>query len=126
MITKKTQLECIIIIVDEIKEQQFRRYKNMFDTTLFEKNDPKLAKKVKAIAKRLHIKGVVRISWIDAKSLVKKASNYFKELLAFENMENWKKDEKCYSYIINLLKENITFHRYMRLIKASNMLFNNR
>lgn len=97
----------------------------MLDTTLFEKNDPQLAKKVKEIAKRLHMKGIVRISWIDAKALVKKTSKYFKQLFAFDNMEDWKKDEKCYPYIINMLSEKITFYRYMELIIASNMLFNN-
>lgn len=97
----------------------------IFDTSLFEKNDPQLARQVKNIGKQLRTKGVVRISWIDAKALIKKTSEYFKNVFAFAHMENWKKDGKCYQYIMGLLAEKLTFCRFLQIIKASNILFNN-
>lgn len=97
----------------------------IFDTSLFEKNDPQLARQVKNIGKQLHTKGVVRISWIDAKALIKKTSECFKNVFAFAHMENWKKDGKCYEYIIKMLSEKLTFYRFIKILKATNILFNN-
>lgn len=92
-----------------------------FDTSLFEKNDKQLAKKVKALEKYFKGNKVVRLSWIAAKYLVKRTRVIIYEMSIF--IKN-KKDKVYYKYFINEAMKNFTPWRYIHIIRGANKFFN--
>lgn len=103
----------------------------IFDTSLFEKNDPKLAKEVKKIS--IYFKGVhdKKLSWIEAKHLVKNAHIIIQEINAFANTKpqnglDVNEFDKVYNYIKAQLNKAKTLSRFMALIKAGNRIYNNK
>lgn len=100
----------------------------IFDTSLFEENDPALAQEVKKIS--IYFKGIknMRLSWIDAKHLVKNALVIIQEInaLATTKEAKYKDCPKVFKAIKDRLNEANNLNRFMRVIKAGNTLYNNK
>ena len=102
-----------------------------FDTSLFEKNDKKLAKQVKKLSVVFDGVEDKKLTWIDAKSLVKKYAYYLKQIDMLANtMEKdieISEDEfhKVYDYLIVKLNETKSFRKFMQIVKAGNMIYGN-
>ena len=100
----------------------------IFDTSLFEKNDPELAEQVHKIS--IYFKGVQnkRLSWIDAKHLVKNALVIIQEInaLATTKEEKYNDCPKIFKAIKNCLNEAKNLNRFMNIIKAGNTLYGNK
>ena len=101
-----------------------------FDTTLFKKNDPQLAKQVEKLS--VFFEGVndVKISWIDAKVLVKKYSYYLKQIKALASVTKpvgLSENEfyRVYDYIKARLNECNGFRWFMQIVKAANRIYGN-
>ena len=92
-----------------------------FDTTLFEKNDSKLAKQVKALEKYFEGNKVVRLSWINAKYMVKRSKAIMYEMSLF--IKN-KEDKVYYKYFIEEATKNFKPWFYLHIIRSANTYFN--
>lgn len=92
-----------------------------FDTSIFENNDPELAKQVKELAKYFKGKKVVRLSWINAKYIVKRSKVIIYEMGVF--VKN-KADKVYYKYFINEAMKNFRPWRYIHIIRHANRFFN--
>lgn len=95
----------------------------IFDTRLFEKNDPNLAKQVKVLAKYFKGNGVIRISWIEAKFLVKRSRTIIYELTLFNKTVTEHEDKNYYDYYIMLALNNFRVWNYYKVIRKANMFF---
>lgn len=100
----------------------------IFDTSLFEENDPKLAEQVHKIS--IYFKGVQnkRLSWIDAKHLVNNALTIIQEInaLATTKEDKYKDYPKIFKAIKDRLNETNSLNRFMAIIKAGNTLYCNK
>lgn len=67
-----------------------------FDTSLFEKNDKKLANQVKDLGKKLKGEETVPLSWIDAKFIVKRSSVIIYDLKKFNELEELEHNDKIF------------------------------
>lgn len=95
-----------------------------FDTSLFEKNDKKLAKQVKAIEKYFKGDEVVRLSWIDAKYIVKRSFVIIYELTKFNELEELEHEDKnFYNYYLRIAQENFRPWHYYKIAKSANGFF---
>lgn len=95
-----------------------------FDTSLFAENDPQLAKQVDSISVYFDGMDEVRISWIDAKALVKRASSYMKEIEAFVNMlSNGRENVPYYRFLQEMSIENHDFRHFMSIVKMANKFY---
>lgn len=92
-----------------------------FDTSLFEKNDTELAKQVKDLEKYFKGDKVVRLSWINAKYIVKRSKVIMYEMSLF--IKN-KEDKVYYKYFINEATKNFRPWLYIHIIRSANMFFN--
>ena len=92
-----------------------------FDTSLFEKNDVELAKEVKSLEKYFKGDKVVRLSWINAKYIVKRSNAIIYEMSLF--VKN-KEDKVYYKYFINEAIKNFRPWFYIHVIRSANMFFN--
>lgn len=96
----------------------------IFDTTLFEKNDTELAKEVKSLEKYFKGDEVVRLSWIDAKYIVKRSFVIIYELKKFNELEELEHEDKnFYDYYLRLATKNFTPWHYHKIVSAANMFF---
>ena len=95
-----------------------------FDTSLFAVNDPQLAKQVENISVFFDGMDEVRISWIDAKALVKQASSYLKEIEAFVNMlSNGRENVPYYRFLQEMAIQKHEFRHFMSIVKMSNKFY---
>ena len=95
-----------------------------FDTSLFEKNDKKLAKEVKSLEKYFKGDKVVRLSWIDAKFIVKRSYAIIYELKKFNELEELEHEDKnFYNYYLRLAQENFRPWYYYKIAKSANRFF---
>ena len=95
-----------------------------FDTSLFEKNDKKLAKEVKSLEKYFKGDKVVRLSWIDAKFIVKRSYVIIYELKKFNELEELEHEDKnFYNYYFRLATKNFTPWHYLNIIRSANRFF---
>ena len=96
----------------------------IFDTTLFEKNDAELAKQVKALERYFNGDKVVRLSWIDAKYLVKRSFAIVYELTKLNELEELEhEDRNYYNYYLRLAQQNFRPWHYYKIAKAANGFF---
>ena len=97
-----------------------------FDTSLFEKNDKKLAKQVKELEKYFKGEEVVRLSWIDAKYIVKRSFVIIYELTKFNELEELEHEDKnFYNYYLRLATKNFTPWQYYKIVSVANRFFAN-
>lgn len=95
-----------------------------FDTSLFAANDPELAKQVAELPVYFEGMETVKISWIDAKALVKEASSYKKEIEAFISMLSHGKNNVPYYYVLERMAiEKQDFRYFMKIIKYCNNFY---
>lgn len=96
----------------------------IFDTTLFEKNDKKLAKQVKDIEKYFKGDEVVRLSWIDAKYIVRRSFVIVYELTKFNELEELEHEDKnFYNYYLRLAQKNFRAWHYYKIVSSANRFF---
>lgn len=93
----------------------------IFDTSIFEKNDPELAKKVKSFGKYFKGKKVVHLSWIDAKYIVKRSYAIIHELVLFNEINAEHEDKNYYNYYLMLAIKNFRVWNYYKVIRSANM-----
>ena len=95
-----------------------------FDTSLFEKNDKKLAKQVKDLEKYFKGEEVVCLSWIDAKYIVKRSFVIIYELTKFNELEELEHEDKnFYNYYFNLAVKNFRPWHYYKIAQSANRFF---
>lgn len=95
-----------------------------FDTTLFDKNDKKLAKQVKDLEKYFKGEKVVRLSWIDAKYIVKRSFVIIYELKKFNELEELEHEDKnFYNYYLRIAQEKFRPWYYYKIAKSANGFF---
>ena len=95
-----------------------------FDTTLFEKNDTKLAEEVKSLEKYFKGDEVVRLSWVDAKYIVKRSFVIIYELTKFNELEELEHEDKnFYNYYLRLATKNFTPWHYYKIVSVANRFF---
>ena len=95
-----------------------------FDTSLFEKNDKKLAKQVKDLEKYFKGDKVVRLSWIDAKYIVKRSFVIIYELTKFNELEELEHNDKIfYNYYLKLATKDFRPWHYYQIVKSANGFF---
>lgn len=95
-----------------------------FDTSMFEKNDKKLAKQVKDLEKYFKGNEVVRLSWIDAKFIVKRSYVIIYELTKFNELEELEHEDKnFYNYYLRLATKNFRPWNYINIVKSANRFF---
>ena len=92
-----------------------------FDTTIFEKNDQQLAMQVKELAKYFKGNDTIRLSWIDAKYLVKRSYAIIHELSLFNEMNAEHEDKNYYNYYLQLAIKNFRVWHYYKVIRSANM-----
>lgn len=92
-----------------------------FDTSLFANNDPQLAKQVKILEKYFKGNKVVRLSWINAKYMVKRSKVIMYEMSLF--IKN-KEDKVYYKYFIDEATKSFRPWFYIHIIRSANMFFN--
>lgn len=94
-----------------------------FDTTLFEKNDQQLALQVKELAKYFKGNKTIRISWIDAKYLVKRSYSIIHELSMFNEigMCAEHEDKNYYNYYLMLAMKNFRVWNYYKVVRSANV-----
>ncbi len=96
----------------------------IFDTTLFEKNDVELAKQVKDLEKYFKGDEVVRLTWIDAKYIVKRAFVIVYELTKFNELEELEHEDKnFYNYYLRLAAKDFRPWHYLNVVKSANRFF---
>ena len=96
----------------------------IFDTTLFEKNDAELAKQVKELEKYFKGDEVVRLSWIDAKYIVKHTFVIIYELTKFNELEELEHEDKnFYNYYLRLATTNFRPWHYCQIARVANGFF---
>ena len=95
-----------------------------FDTTLFEKNDVELAKEVKSLEKYFKGDEVVRLSWIEAKYIVKRSFVIIYELKKFNELEELEHEDKnFYNYYLRLAQKDFRPWHYYKIVKSANGFF---
>lgn len=95
-----------------------------FDTSLFEKNDPELAREVAALG--IYFDGMeeVRISWIDAKGLVNEYSKDRLEIEMFITMlENGKEQIPYYRYLQLMAIDSGEYRSFIKVIRLANKFY---
>lgn len=92
-----------------------------FDTSLFKANDPELARKIENLPIGFDGMDEVRISWIDAKALLKDGSRYWKQLSAFIHMcANGRENVPYYRFLQEMAIENGDFRHFISILKMCN------
>ena len=93
-----------------------------FDTTLFEKNDQQLATQVKELAKYFKGNDTIRLSWIDAKYLVKRSYAIIHELRLFNEIGLCAEheDKNYYNYYLMLAMKNFRVWNYYKVVRSAN------
>ena len=95
-----------------------------FDTSLFEKNDVELAKQVKDLEKYFKGDEVVRLSWIDAKYIVRRSFVIVYELTKFNELEELEHEDKnFYNYYLRLATKDFRPWNYLNVVKSANRFF---
>lgn len=94
-----------------------------FDTTLFENNDQQLAMQVKALAKYFKVNDTIRISWIDAKYLVKRSFSIIHELSLFNEIGLYAEheDKNYYNYYLMLAMKSFRVWNYYKVVRSANV-----
>lgn len=96
----------------------------IFDTTLFEKNDAELAKRVKDLEKYFKGDEVVQLSWIDAKFIVRRSFVIIYELTKFNELEDLEHEDKnFYNYYLRLATKNFRPWHYFNIVNSANRFF---
>nr|UWH97323.1 MAG: hypothetical protein [Bacteriophage sp.] len=98
----------------------------IFDTTLFEKNDVELAKQVKDLEKYFKGDEVVRLSWIDAKYIVRRSFVIIYELTQFNEYADLEHEDKnFYNYYLKLATKDFRPWHYFKIVNSANRFFAN-
>lgn len=95
-----------------------------FDTSLFKANDPELARKIETLPIGFDGMEEVKISWIDAKALIKEGSNSWSELYHFIYMcQNGRENVPYYRYLQEIAIENGEFRSFMKILRLCNHFY---
>ena len=92
-----------------------------FNTILFAMNDYELANKIENLPIGFDGMENVRISWIDAKALLKDGSSYWKNLYLFVDMcTNGRENIPYYRFLQEMATETGDFRYFMMILRLAN------
>lgn len=95
-----------------------------FDTSLFANNDPQLASRIENLPIGFEGMESVKISWIDAKALIKDGSEYWKNLYMFVEMcTHGRENVPYYRFLQQMACDKGDFRSFNKLLRMINHFY---